>query len=200
MSYSHFDLPAISKKLGIEIREVSHLFGEIPEKKVSQTLQETLQENIPLALSVNTEKARSEWIISPMLLELRKTLQNQISLFSGVDFNVNKNLGLTGRCDFLISRAKEQLFIKAPVVAIVEAKNEDIPRGLGQCLAEMSAAKLFNDREGNEIKTIYGAVTTGDRWKFLKLEGKEGVIDFGEYSIVERLSKVFGILVYMVSS
>ncbi len=72
------------------------------------------------------------------------------------------------------------LIVKAPVITIVEAKKENINFGLGQCIAEMLAAKIFNEREGNEITTIYGAVTTGDRWKFLKLEGKAVSVEIGE--------------------
>lgn len=60
------------------------------------------------------------------------------------------------------SRFKEQLTINAPMMIIVEAKNENIKGGLGQCAAVMLAAQLFNQQQGNEIKTIYGAVTTGE--------------------------------------
>ncbi|GCL35647.1 MAG: hypothetical protein ACKO9I_12000 [Sphaerospermopsis kisseleviana] len=52
--------------------------------------------------------------------------------------------------------------INAPVILVVEAKNENIKGGLGQCIAEMYAAKLFNEREENEITEIYGVVTTGE--------------------------------------
>jgi co-chaperonin GroES (HSP10) len=75
----------------------------------------------------------------------------------------------------------------------VEAKNENIKGGLGQCAAAMLAAQLFNEQEGNEIKTIYGAVTTGDIWKFLKLEGTDIFIDLNNYYIKE-LNKILGIL------
>ena len=57
----------------------------------------------------------------------------------------------------------------------------------------MLAAQLFNELEGNEIKTISGAVTTGDIWKFLKLEGTEIFIDLNNYYIKE-LNKILGIL------
>ncbi|NEQ29052.1 MAG: hypothetical protein F6K28_60955, partial [Microcoleus sp. SIO2G3] len=101
--------------------------------------------------------------------------------------------GLNGYCDFVISHSKEQLTINAPVVIIVEAKNENIKNGLGQCAAAMLAAQLFNQQEGNEIKTIYGAVTTGDIWKFLKLENADIFIDLNNYYIKE-INKILGIL------
>jgi hypothetical protein len=59
-----------------------------------------LRENVALALNIHTEKARSEMIIAPMLIEVRKILNRQISLFSGVEFNVDASLGLTGVCDY----------------------------------------------------------------------------------------------------
>ena len=34
-----------------------------------------------------------------------------------------------------------------PAVPIVEAKNDNIKAGLGQCTAEMVAARIFNERE-----------------------------------------------------
>jgi hypothetical protein len=129
-----------------------------------------------LALAVNTEKARSETIISPVIIEIKNIFTEEISLFSGVDFNgvdfnVEPEQGLNGVCDFIISKSPEQLFITSPVVTIVEAKNENIKLGLGQCVAEMIAAQLFHQKEVNYIDSIYGVVTTGNiMWKFLKLQ------------------------------
>jgi hypothetical protein len=77
-----------------------------------------------LALAINTEKSRSEMIAAPILLEFRDLAVPSISLFSGRPFNVDKEKGLTGVCDFIISRSPEQLFIKAPVIVVAEAKNE----------------------------------------------------------------------------
>ncbi|MGB3511065.1 MAG: hypothetical protein WBA93_17895 [Microcoleaceae cyanobacterium] len=85
-------------------------------------------------------------IVTPILVELRKQFKYQISIFSGKEFNVDVEKGLTGFCDFLISRSSEQLLIKAPVVALVEAKNDNIQTGLPQCIAEMIAAQLFNQQ------------------------------------------------------
>ena len=112
---------------------------------------------LELALAINTQKARSEMIITPILLEVRRRANYPISLFSGTDFNVDAEKGLNGYCDFIISRAKEQLTINVPVVVIIEAKNENIKGGLGQCAATMLAAQIFNQREGNHIRKIYNS-------------------------------------------
>ncbi len=133
-------------------------------------------------------------LITPVLLDLWRQAQSQISLFSGTEFAVDEARGLTGYCDYILSRSKEQLTINAPVVMIVEAKNENIKGGLGQCVAEMIAAQLFNEREGNAIDTIYGVVTTGEIWKFLKLVSAVASIDLSDYYIVRDVPKILGVL------
>jgi len=132
-------------------------------------------------------------IIAPILMSVRKHLNAQISLFFGIDFTVDAQKGLNGSCDFIISRSPELLILTAPVVTIVEAKEENINAGLGQCVAEMVAAQLFNERKGNNIQTIYGTVTTGTNWKFLKLVGQVIEIDLIEYYI-SNIGKILYIL------
>ena len=194
MAYSDFTtLSKFKKAFNLQIDEESDLFVTVEPLQPSESLAATLAETVELALAINTEKARSEMIITPILLELRRRVNYQISLFSGSDFNVDFEKGLNGYCDFIISRFKEQLTINAPVAIIVEAKNENIKGELGQCAAAMLAAQLFNQQEENDIHTIYGAVTTGDIWKFLKLEGADVCIDLSNYYIKD-INKILGIL------
>lgn len=193
MAYSDFKLSKLKKDFGVAIDEQKDLFADIKETKGSDYLNVTLDYNLSLATDINTEKARSELIIAPVLLEVRRQLDNQVSLFSGVDFTVDPARGLNGACDFLISSSVEQLFISAPIITLVEAKNENIKGGLGQCGAEMLAAQIFNEREENGIKIIHGTVTTGTLWRFLKLENQTISIDTVEYYI-GNVSKILGIL------
>jgi len=193
MPYSEFTLARVKKQFDLTTSEDTDIFAAVPELECSEYLVETLRYNVPLALASNSEKARSEMIIAPILIEVRKQLQSQFSLFSGIDFNVDASQSLTGFCDFIISNGSERLFVSAPVMMLVEAKKEDILAGLGQCVAEMVAAQIFNEREGNEISVIYGVVTSGTNWKFLKLEGKVVEIDLVEYYLTD-VNKILGIL------
>jgi hypothetical protein len=193
MAYSDFKLSELIKTFGLILSETVDLFADVEEVECSDNLAFNLKDSIPLAVAIGTEKARSEMIIAPILLEMKRRLNHQISLFSGTDFNVDFEQGLNGTCDFIISLSPEQLFISAPVITLVEAKNDNIKSGLGQCVAEMIAAQLFNEREGNNIKSIYGVVTTGELWKFLKLEGKLVSIDLSNYP-VGNANKILGIL------
>ena len=193
MAYSDFTLQKVKSNFNLITEENLDLFAEVQPISPSELLSQTLKETIPLVSAINTEKARSELIITPILLEVRRQLNYQISLFSGIDFNVDTQKGLSGFCDFILTKSTEQYFISSPVVTIVEAKNENIKIGLGQCAAEMIAAQIFNQQESSEIKAIYGAVTTGVAWKFLKLEGETIFIDLNDYYIKE-VSKILGIL------
>lgn len=193
MAYSDFTLEKIKQTFQITTIEESDIFANIPDLECSQLLKEVLQYNLPIAVASNSEKARSEMIISPILLDLRRQLNDQINLFSGVEFNVDTAQGLNGICDFIITRSPEKLIVTAPVIIIVEAKKENIPAGLGQCVAEMLAARIFNERAGNENLVIYGTVTTGSIWQFLKLEGQVIYIDLSEYYL-KNVNKILGIL------
>jgi hypothetical protein len=199
MAYSDFKLNRLIKQFSLTLNENIDLFVGIPEVQPSEMLQNFLKENAALAVDINTEKARSELIIAPILLEVRRQVKYQVGLFSGSEFNVAPERGLNGTCDFLISLSPERLFISAPVITLVEAKKEDIKAGFGQCVAEMLAAQLFNEQEGNQISTIYGAVTSGTVWRFLKLEGQMVYIDRVEYYLSE-VAKILGILLSAISS
>jgi hypothetical protein len=193
MAYSNFTLSKVKSDFEIVTDETQDLFAEIPPIEPSKLLSLVLKDRVPLASAINTEKARSELIIMPILIEVRKILNNQISIFSGSSFEVDPSQGLDGCCDFILSRSPEQYYIASPVLTIVEAKNESIPSGLGQCIATMIAARLFNQKEGNPTETLYGAVTTGTDWKFLKLQGQIVSIDSNDYYIKE-IDKILAIL------
>jgi hypothetical protein len=197
MPYSSFTIKKIQKDFSVEIIENTGLFSTIESREIGNHLKETLSDNVSLAVAINTEKARSELIIAPVLIEIRKIFDKKISFFSGIELNVDKERDLTGFCDFIISKSPEQLFLSTPVITIVEAKNENIMSGLGQCTAEMIASRIFNEQEGTTLSKIYGVVTSGNIWKFLKLEDNKIYIDLDDYSIKE-VSKVVGILCSMI--
>jgi hypothetical protein len=194
MAYSDFTtLEKARTQLGVTIHDQPHLFANIPPVQPSDFLQQILEENLDLASAISTEKARSELLIAPILLEIRRTYRYQIGFFSGVDFTVDPQKGLNGACDFILTAKAEQSLVTAPVITIGEAKNESIKSGLGQCVAQMFAAWLFNEREGTPQEAIYGAVSTGTNWKFLKLQQTHVQIDLSEYYITQ-LDQILGIL------
>lgn len=194
MAYSDFTTVAkVRESFNLIVEEPIDLFANISEVLPSTYLQTTLNENVSLATAVNTEKARGELIIAPILLEIRRKFNFQIGFFSGSEFNFDIESGLSGYCDYILTASQDSYEIRNPIITIVEAKNESIKSGLGQCIAEMVAAQLFNQRSGELIENIYGAVTTGTDWKFIKLNDQTILIDKRNYFINE-VNKILGIL------
>ncbi len=198
MAYSNFTLPAARAAFQLQEVDTAGLFSDTEPVAPSELLTSILARKIPLATAISTEKAKSELIVADVLVELREQLDHRISLFSGIDFNVDDELGLTGVCDFVVSLSPIQFDLQAPIIVLVEAKNDNLEIGLGQCVAEMVAAQHFNVEHGNDIPRVYGATTSGTEWRFLKLEGKKLDIDMLPYPI-ESCDKVLGILSSMVA-
>ena len=198
MPYSKCTLSKAVEALDLTIVEGTRFLPEISPVTPSSLLQDTLRKTIPWAIAVSSEKARSEGIINPVLLEVKRQLQGQISVFSGEEFNGEPEAELAGYIDFLLSRSPEQLFIKAPAVILVSAKKEDLKPALGQCLAEMVAAQRFNRQKQQPISTIYGAVTSGTVWRFLKLEEQCASIDLTDYPL-PPVEQILGFLVWMMA-
>jgi len=199
MAYSDFTLAKVRETFQLVINEKHNLFREVVGVKPSALLTTLLEEYIQLATAINTEKARSELLIVQILTEVRRQLNYQISLFSGSDFNVDASQGLNGYSDFILCASEEQFDINAPVVIIIEAKNENLKSGLGQCIATMIGAKLFNQNAQKTIPKIYGAVTSGTNWRFLTIEDKIVYIDSIEYYIND-VEKILGILLQSFQS
>ena len=198
MAYSNFTLEAVVTTFQLEIVESAALFAEIEAIVPSPYLIEVLTKKVQLATAIGTEKAKSELIVADILFELREQFNQRISFFSGIEFSVDEENGLTGVCDFLVSLSPVQHLLQAPVIVLVEAKKDDLKLGMGQCVAEMLAAQRFNAERGNDIPCVYGASTTGVDWLFLKLAEKTLHIDMAPYTI-ERCDRILGILSSMVA-
>jgi len=136
--------------------------------------------NIP-RISLNSEVARREFLIAPVLLHLLKFTDVKISS----EYPVEVGRNLRGTLDYLLRSDKE--------LAVVEAKKADIDRGFTQLAVELIAIEKYEEGETN---VLFGAVTTGDLWKFGKLERAEKKItkDINSYRVPADLQDIFSIL------
>lgn len=198
MAYSDWTLETVKEAFQLEAVNTAGIFSDVEPVEPSAHLATALERNVPLAFAMGTEKAKSELIVSAVLVELWEHFDRGISFFSGIDFNVDSENGLTGVCDFLVSLSSSQFHLESPAIILVEAKRDNLTIGLGQCVAEMVAAQCFNTERGNDIPCVYGATTSGIEWVFLKLEKKKLQLDMAAYTI-ERCDKILGILASMVS-
>ena len=188
-SYSNFTSEDLAD-LGISVITAG-LFANISKIKPSAWLLQTFSynKNFP----VSTEKARSEFLVAPILVELKQQNLDKLTVFSGYQFDIDKDRGLKGFCDYLISKKSNAVFIESPVVALVEVKkDQDLIEAAPQCIAEMYAATIFNQKNKTPIPVVFGVITTGYEWLFLKLENQEVVIDTTRYNIAD-LEDLLGI-------
>lgn len=198
MPYSSFTIAQVKRQFDLNVIKGS-FFTNLPPLVPRTWFLEYLQESASFAAGQGSEKVRSELIVAPLLFELRVLLDRQIGLFSGVDFSIDVESGLNGVCDFLLTRSTDELVIEAPAIILIEAKKGELNSGWGQCAAEMIAAQKFNLANGQEVPTIYGSVTTGTQWQFLKLSGKDLTIDTTEYAL-NPIDRILGIFQWMVNT
>jgi hypothetical protein len=198
MAYNNFSLQSAIDQFELNLLD-SKFCEQLSAVTPSPEFMAIFAQYLPIAQRAKSEKAKSELLVSPILVEVRRSVNNQIELFSGEEFNVDKDQGLNGFCDFLFSKSTVPYIIKAPVIMLVEAKKGELDLGLGQCVAEMVAAQIFNAKAGQEISTVYGCVTSGKLWQFLKLTNKNVTIDINEY-YVTPVDRILGILKWMIEN
>jgi hypothetical protein len=177
-SYRYYQLEDLAAICGIHTKVADTFLDKVMPIIPSVVLAGILARNMKLPLK--NEKAKSEFIVAPILAEVWE-INNNFKPLSGLTFNVDSSKGLKGIADFLISSNPDAQGLDAPIMCVFEAKNDAIEDWYGQCGAEMYAARIFNERKGNNIKIIYGAVTNGFTWQFLKLEGQTLFIDSQRY-------------------
>ncbi|MEG4532420.1 hypothetical protein [Microcoleus sp. D2_18a_D3] len=191
MPYKSFTFQQLNELFGLDLSLSPILSAKVVPVEPSEWLWRTIE--ISSNTAVTTAKERSERIISPIMLDLRERNNRQFSLFSGWSFDVDSELGLNGECDFLLSSVPLDFEIKVPIFALRETKSGEIESCLPQCAAQMVAAQLFNERQHNSIPAVYGCVTTGVVWRFLKLEGNNLIIDVDVYCL-DNVPMILGVL------
>jgi hypothetical protein len=197
VSYSEFTLQKVRADFGLTFDGTQSLFASVAPVPISPELTGFYRNYLGLGLLMTNEKGKSEFLVSPMLAEVWLRTGRRVGIFSGVELNVDAAAGLSGVCDFLVGRASQQLYVEAPLLAVVEAKKDSIPDGIGQCAAEMVAIQKFNANAHADIDPVYGCVTTGTNWKFLRLQGRNLLLDLDEYTI-QQPDRLLGVLLHIV--
>ena len=197
MAFSDFQYPAAVAQLGLTERTVPNLFAGVPPVAPSGLLTATLGANLALATGAHSEAARTTWLVGPVLSDLWNRYDGTLSLNPGVEFDADPAARLTGYCDCVVSRGPQRPVVGAPVLLIFEAKRDSIPGGLGQCIAGMVGAQRFNQRNNTPIDPVYGCVTTGSLWTFLRLSGTDLAHDLTEYQLFQ-VDRILGILTHIV--
>jgi hypothetical protein len=199
MAYSNYNnLQKVETQLGLSIRR-GIIFNSDTIKNIEPSVW--LIESLRRAqlLGYDSEKERSERLISPILSELATLNENELTIYSGHELNVDKSVGLNGECDFLIALGQKVIqLVQTPLFSVVEAKRQDLTWGTAQCAAQMVGAMRYNINHDVHLPYIYGATTDGIKWSFLKLEKNVLTIDQTPV-LFQDIPKLLGILQFLLS-
>jgi hypothetical protein len=194
MPYTEFTLDKIEERFGIKNR-LDTLFANAIPVTPSDRLRADLQEAQHFIL--RTEKARSEWVVVPVLREIARRNHPFLTIHSGENLDADATNGLNGECDFILAKDANTYSISFPIIQIVEAKKQDFDLGIPQCAAQLIGAEIFNRKREAVIPKIYGCVTTGTNWQFLVYEDSIIYIDPAQYSL-GQIDLILGILQQIV--
>ena len=137
-------------------------------------------------ISLNSETAKREVLVAPVLLELLDFIEIDID----IEYPLNVSNQLKGNIDYFIRSSGN--------LVVIEAKKADLERGFSQLSVEMIAVDQYIE----EIDyPIYGAVTVGDLWRFGVLDRKEKLIskDIDSYRVPSDLEELFSVLMGILS-
>jgi hypothetical protein len=180
MAYRDFKMDDLERKFGI--REIgTHIFDPSTIAKIqpSEKLKSDLKEARYITLS--TEKAVSERLVSPVLVELKKLNDDFIQIFSGEIIAGDKNLGLNGEIDYIFSKTPETTKPKNPIFCVTESKIGLVETAFPQVTAQMLGIRHFNRNRNQDVETLFGIATDGRNWRILKLDGSNLFIDKTEF-------------------
>jgi hypothetical protein len=196
MSYSKFTLEDVEQTFNLK-EQTQELFADIPKVQPTDWLMETLHK--AKLMPAKSEKSRSELLIMPILLTIAEKNEDKITIFSGENLDGDIDQGLNGECDFILSKSPKSFSLKAPIFGLVEAKQNIIENSMGQCIAQMLGAQYFNEKRHNQIPVIFGCVSNGDVWQFMKLEQSLISIDSQKYYL-DSLEELLGVLQLIIDN
>ncbi len=197
MAFGDFRYPDVISHFGLTYDAVDELFAGVHLLPPLPDTRAMLAKTARLATILNNEKARSEWLIAPLLADFWGRFHGQMGLYSGMEFQADPAAGLTGFLDFAFCRGPQQTVLTPPLLMVFEAKKENINEGLGQCVAALVGAQRFNQRSGINEPHLYGCVTTGTAWRFVRLSGTTLTVGLTEYTF-DQLDKLLGILAFIM--
>jgi len=199
MVFSDFALRRALATFDLTEERDTDLFADVTPLPLGETLRNALEELVPVARGVNSEKARSEFLVLPLLLEARRRACGPVNVLPGLTLDVDRTRGLNGYCDYVIARSPDYYFLRGPLLVVFEAKREDLIAGLGQCAAAMVAVREFNEQDGSPVPAVFGCVTSGTNWLFLRLSENVLAIDRREYYLHEA-DRVLAILLHIIGT
>ena len=174
-----FDTADVLAEFGVKFEAASLHMAERQPIDPTPLIQE-LEENLTL-VDPTSEIARRESLIFPVLKTVCKVIQSPLK----IEYSIRVSNQLKGNVDYFIPTPQN--------LVIIEAKNADLGKGFTQLAVELIALDQWINAP---VDCLYGAVTTGDTWKFGVFHRQQKLIqkDINTYGVPNDLAKVLAIL------
>ncbi len=204
MAFRDFRYPDVVAHFNLSYETADDLFADVPPLTLLPATRGMLATTARLATILNNEKAWAEWLIAPLLADLWGRFNSPVGLYSGAEFHPDPDAGLTGFLDFAFCRGPQHplmtppVLFTPPVLLTFQAKRDDLHEGLGQCVAGLVGAQRFNRRHGVDEPHLYGCVTTGSLWRFLRLSGTTLTLDFIVYNL-GQIDRILGAIASVIA-
>ncbi len=194
MAFSDFQYPEVLERFGLRWNTVMDMFAAVSSIEPSETFHSAYRRSVTLGTNAHTEFSRAVWVVGPLLAEFWKRYHHSITLTAGADLQAPDTPELCGRCDFLISGSHYPHVVMPPVRLVgFMSPGGDWVKGLGRCIAALVAAQQFNGSDA----PVFGFITNGSEWHFLRLRGAELDYDMGSQLRTDA-SFLLGILMHIV--
>ena len=146
----------------------------------TRRIEETLNRNLRY-VEPSSEAARREMLIAPILVELCELIDGRLD----IEYPIKVSNWLKGSIDYRV--------VTANTITVVEAKQADLTHGFVQLAAELIALDQWIDQE---LPLLYGAVTTGEDWRFgiLDREARQVTQDIALYRVPENVETLLRVL------
>ncbi|MDM8524493.1 hypothetical protein QUF80_14080 [Desulfococcaceae bacterium HSG8] len=180
--YFELDNPTkeIVAEFGYQFRLEKINLPKHPFKGSLEKLKKTFYKKLP-HISLNSETAKREVLVAPVLLELMDYIEIDID----IEYHLYVSNQLKGNIDY---------FVRSEIsLIVIEAKKADMEKGFSQLAVELIAADKYIEESD---APIYGAVTVGDLWRFGELDRKEKLVskDIDSYRVPSDLEELFSVL------
>jgi hypothetical protein len=196
MAYRKIKLTELETKFGIQNRLIRWLDSStITPIEPSNLLKMNIDRATLAPLS--TEKAVSERVISPIMTEVLERNTELVQLFSGELINADEDNGLNGEIDFLFNYRPYASTPEAPIFSITESKIGLLHKAWGQAAAQMLGVSIVNQKANHPLDIVFGSVTDGNSWQFMKFDKQTIWIDSRVYSLTE-IPIILGIFQYFI--
>lgn len=137
-------------------------------------------------VGLGSEQARREFLIAPVIREVCRQGRQQVR----VEYPASVSHWLKGSFDY---------YFQSTNLLVIEARRDNLDSGFTQLATELIALDQWSDAE---VPILYGAVTTGENWRFGIFQRKERLLleDVKLYRVPEELELLLRILLGMMRS